>query len=79
MFYGLAYLLTMNITLGNDEGAWFEKFDAGVLTGIAIAYDISYYLQFMFIYAWNWFVFSHMDTITNTDIAAAEMCMPSNP
>ena len=40
----LAYLFTENINLGYGDGAWFENFDAGVLTGIAIAYDVSYYL-----------------------------------
>jgi hypothetical protein len=43
-FTALAYLFTENISLGYSEGAWFDSFDAKVLTGVAIAYDISYYL-----------------------------------
>lgn len=40
----LCYLFTENVHLGYGDGAWYDNLDAGVLTGIALAYDISYYL-----------------------------------
>jgi hypothetical protein len=78
-FFLLAYLLTMKINFNNKDGAWYEEFDAGVLTGLAIAYDVSYYLQWLIVYFWNTMTFAHLDTVTTTDLQAAEITLPSNP
>ena len=75
----LCYLFTENINLGYGEGSWYDNFDAGVLTGIALAYDISYYLQFMFCYAWNTWKYMSLDVVTTADLQAAEIMLPSNP
>jgi hypothetical protein len=40
-FLFLAYLFTEPLKIGYGEGAWYDNFDAGVLFGIAVAYNIS--------------------------------------
>jgi hypothetical protein len=72
-------LFTENISLGYSENAWYYSFDAKVLTGIAIAYDVSYYMQFITLYAWNTWKFSHLECVSTTDLKAAEITLPSNP